>query len=145
MVLTYLIILTIPLRPVKRLKLKMKESVLNEWTTSICISLVGRQVYKAPYFWTSFRPSFTTNRPKISTPQYVIGGSMHILSFDKSVIFFCWSWPLSTVYIWHISQLLLSPMNCSLWFKNQKILFGWLWYLDQHVRPCRDTIVLSIK
>ena len=45
-----LIILTISLCPIKRLKLTMNKSVLNEWTTSICIALLERQVHKAPYF-----------------------------------------------------------------------------------------------
>ena len=38
--------------PVKHLKFKMNESLLNKWTSSICISLLERQVYKAPYFLT---------------------------------------------------------------------------------------------
>ena len=110
-----LIVLTIPLCLMKRLKLKMNKSVLVEWTTS-------------PYFLTSFQLFFATNGSEISTP-YVTGGSVHILSFGKSAIFCCWSFHL----IWYISQSLIAPMNCSLWSKNQKILFGWWWYLDQHV------------
>ena len=99
-----LIILTIPLRPMKRLKLKMKESVLNKWTTSICIALLERQVYKVPpYFLTSFQPSFTTDGPKISTPQYVNSGSIHILSFGKSAIFCCWSCHLNYLYLTHFT------------------------------------------
>ena len=96
-----LIILTIPLRPMKCLKLKMKESVLYKWTISICIALLERQVYKASYFLTSFWQSFTTNDPKISTPQYVNSGSIHILSFGKSAIFCCWSCPLNCLHLTH--------------------------------------------
>ena len=93
--------LTIPLLPKKRLKIKMKESVLEERTTSICISLLQRQVYKAPHFLTSFQTCFSTNGPKISTPQYVNGGSIQILSFGKSAIFCCWSCPLNCLHLAH--------------------------------------------
>ena len=68
---------------------------------SICIALLKRQVYKAPCFSTSFQSSFTTNGPKISTPQYVNGGSIHILSFDKSAIFCSRSCHLKCLHLTH--------------------------------------------
>ena len=98
--LSYLIILTIPLCPMKWLKIKMKKSVLNKWTTSKCIALLERQVYKVPpYFLTSFQPSFTTNAPKILV--VLNSGSIHILSFGKSAIFCCWSCPLNCLHLTH--------------------------------------------
>ena len=96
-----LIILTISLCPMKHLKLKMSKSVLNEWTTSICTALLERQTYKAPYILISLQPSFTTNGPNILMPQYVHGGSIHILSFGKSAFFCCWSWPLNCLHLTH--------------------------------------------
>ena len=75
-----LIILTLPLRPTNRFKLMMNESVLREYSTSMSMAILDRQVYIAPYHLTSFRPSFTRNEPNKSTPQYVNGGSSLILS-----------------------------------------------------------------
>ena len=85
-----------------RLKLKINESVLNEWTTSTCIALLERHVYKAPFFLISFRSSFNTNSLKLSTSQYVNGGSIHILSLGKSAIFCCWSCPPNCFYLSHL-------------------------------------------
>ena len=49
-----LIILTLPLHPTNLLKLMMNESVLREYTTSMCMALLDRQVYRASYLLTSF-------------------------------------------------------------------------------------------
>ena len=130
--------------PMKHLKLKMNESVLNEWTNSISMALLEREVYKASYLLTSFQPSFTTNDPKISTPQYVNGSSiMHPIFWQTWYLFFCLNCPLNCLHLAHF-QTLIAPMNCILSSKNQKILFGWLWYLNQYLRPWHDTIEWSI-
>ena len=64
----------------------MNEPVLNEWTNSISIALLERKVYKASYL---LQPFFTTNDPKISTPQYVNGSSiMHPIFWQTWYLFF---------------------------------------------------------
>ena len=103
-----LIILTFPLHPTNLLKLMMNESVLREYTTSMCMALLDRQVYRAPYFLTSFRPSFTRNEPNKSTPQYVNGGSSLILSLGKSSNFCCWSLTLYCLHLTHFKMIHLT-------------------------------------
>ena len=98
-----LIILTFPLHPTNLLKLMMNESVLREYTTSVCMALLDKQVYRAPYLLTSFRPSFTRNEPNKSTPQYVNGGSL-----GKSAIFCCWSLPLNRLHLTHFKMIHLT-------------------------------------
>ena len=122
------------------LKSRWKNLCLKKWTTSICIALLERQVYKVPpYFLTSFQPSFTTDGPKISTPQYVNSGSIHILSFGKSAIFCCWSCPLIDTFPNHWLHQLIAAYDPKT--RRSYLVDGV--YLDQHVRPCYDTIILS--
>ena len=103
-----LIILTLPLHPTNLLKLMMNESVLREYTTSMCMALLDRQVYRAPYLLTSFRPSFARNEPNKSTTQYVNGGSSLILSLVKLAIFCCWSLPLNCLHLTHFKMIHLT-------------------------------------
>ena len=81
-------------------------NVLNSRWKNLCLTSEQPQYvlpcWKDRYInLTSFRPSFTTNGPKISTPQYVNGASIHILSFGKSAIFCCWSCPLNCLHLAH--------------------------------------------
>ena len=103
-----LIILTFPLHATNLLKLMINESVLREYTTSMCMALLDRQVYRAPYLLTSFRPSFTRNEPNKSTPQYVNGGSSLILSLGKSSNFCCWSLTLYCLHLTHFKMIHLT-------------------------------------
>ena len=103
-----LIILTLPLQRTNLLKPMMNESVLREYTTSICMALLDRQVYRPPYLFTSFQPSFMRNEPNKSTPQYVNVGSSLILSLGKSAIFCCWSLPLKCLHLTHFEMIHLT-------------------------------------
>ena len=64
-----LISLTFPLRPINIRKHIMKQSVLREFAASVWIARLEKQVNNVPYHFSSWRPSFTTNGRKKSTPQ----------------------------------------------------------------------------
>ena len=82
--------------------------IYREYTTSVCIALLDRHIYRAPYLLTSFQPSFTRNDPNKSTPQYINGDSSRILSLGKSAIFCCWSLPLNCLHLTHFKMIHLT-------------------------------------
>ena len=105
--------------------------IYREYTTSVCIALVDRHTYRAPYLLTSFQPSFTRNDPNKSTPQYINGDSSRILSLENLPFSVAEAF-LSTVCIWHTSRWYIWPKSDILSPKNQRTLFGSLSYLNQH-------------
>ena len=139
-----LIILTFPLYPTNFLKLMMNESVLREYTTSMCMALLDRQLYRAPYLLTSFQPSFRRNepiRPPHSTQMvllhsYCPWANLPFFVAEDSLTTTC-TWHTSRWYLWHKSYI-MSP-------KNQRILFGSLSCLDQHELLVHDTNILPIQ
>ena len=142
--LSVIVILTLPLRPTNLLRLMMNESLLREYTTSMCMTLLDRQVYRATHLLTSFRPSFTRNEPNKSAPQYINGGSSLILSLGKAAIFVAEAF-LSTPCTWHTPRWYIWPKSYILSPKNQRTLFGSLSCLDQHELIIHDTSVLSTQ
>ena len=130
-----LIILTLPLRPTNLLKLIMNESVLREYTTSICMTLLERQVHRAQYLLTSFWLSPTRNDTNKSNPRYVNGGSSLILSLGKSAIFCCWSLPLNCLH----QTLQDGTSDQKVKSCHQRTLFGSLQCLNQHELLAHDT------
>ena len=139
-----LIILTFPLYTTNFLKLMMNESVLREYTTSMCMALLDRQLYRAPYLLTSFQPSFRRNEPNTSTPQYTNGASSLILSLGKSAIFVAED-SLTATCTWHTSRWYLWQKSYIMSPKNQRILFGSLSCLDQHELLVHDTNILPTQ
>ena len=80
----------------------MNDLVLRELTTLMCMVLLDRQFYTAPYLSTSFfRSSFIRNEPNKSPSQYVNGGASFILSLEKPAIFCCWSLSLNYLHLTH--------------------------------------------
>ena len=130
-----LIILTLPLRPTNLLKLIMNESVLREYTTSICMTLLERQVHRAQYLLTSFWPSPTRNDTNKSNPRYVNGGSSLILSLGKSATFCCWSLPVNCLH----QTLQDGTSDQKVKSCHQRTLFGSLQCLNQHELLAHDT------
>ena len=120
-----LIILTFPLYTTNFLKLMMNESVLREYTTSMCMALLDRQLYRAPYLLTSFQPSFRRNEPNTSTPQYTNGASSLILSLGKSAIFCCWRLPHNYL---HLTYFKMIPLTKELHHVSQKPE-GLIWFI----------------
>ena len=100
-------VLMLPRLAMKRLKACINESASNECITSVWTALLAIQVNNAPYLFSSDLLSFIVNGPNISTPQWVNGGSLEILSFGISDIFYSPNLPLSLRHTTHLCIKLL--------------------------------------
>ena len=86
----------------------MNESVLRENTTSMCVVLLDRKVYRVPYLLTSLLTIFHKKWTKQAHTTVCQWCSLALLSLGKSVIFCCWSLPLNCLDLTHFKMIHLT-------------------------------------